>query len=392
MRRNQILYMVLLISSLILVSYHGGMISYTLFYLCLCIPLASLTYIFYVYKRLQFYQHTPSKIVEKGEILPYEVVFRNEDFIPFTHVKVKFYSEQCKVEESHKVTEYYLLPGDEKKLHTTLRCFYRGDYNVGVKEIEIMDFLYLFKLTYPVMWGLELSVLPKVIHLKNLNILSTQEDPKVHYANVSENMILENDIRRYQPGDSLKHIHWKAVARQREFLTRQVSSEVKRNYIILMDRTNVEVEGYSKLAVEDKIIEIMLAITYYLQSTKVGVSIGYEDNGLQEYDILNDEVFGRFYQSSGQIHFNGNQSLAIVLEQYMMKHPKLNFYILVTHMLTEHLYDGIVTALAKGQQIVLLYVIKEPVENDHPLIYKLGAIGVKVYCISPETSLEELIG
>ena len=392
MRKNQIAYSGLLVGSIILVSCHGGRISYALFYLCIGIPIMALAYIFYVYERLQFYQHTPSKIVEKGEILPYEVTFKNEDYIPFTHVKVNFYEEQCKIEDSNKVTEYHLLPGDEKKLETTLRCFYRGNYSVGVKEIEIMDFLYLFKWTYPVMWSLELTVLPKVIPLKHLSILAQHEDPKVQYTINRENLLLESDTRKYQPGDHPKQIHWKAVAHQGELLTRNTSSEVKRKHVVLMDCTAVKGDGYSKLAIEDKVIEIVLAISFYLQSTKAGITIGYENEGLKIHRILNDESFGVFYGLSNQIHFNGNWEIATVLEHYLMQHPELNAYLLVTHKLLEDLYQSVVRAMAYGQQVVVLYVAKEKSNQEEVMMHRLETIGAKVYWIRPEDSLEEVIG
>ena len=257
MKRNRIIYLALLIGATVLVSFYGGTISYALFYMCLSIPVVAFLYNVYVYFRLQFYQQTPSRIVEKGKVLPYEVQFKNLDWIPFTHVKVNFYDEQCQVEESDTVTEYYLMPGDEKKLKTTLRCFYRGEYCVGVKEIEIMDFLYLFKMTYPVMWSLKLTVLPTVIKLKQLGILLNDEDPKSNDLGKVENMLLESDTRKYQSGDHPRQIHWKAVARQGELLTRRTSNEIKRDNVLFLDLQSVEEKEYVKLAIEDKMIEIL---------------------------------------------------------------------------------------------------------------------------------------
>ena len=392
MRRNQLVFMGLLVGAIILVSFHGGVISYALFYLCLCVPIVALAYNVYVYKRLQFYQHTPSKIVEKGKVLPYEVIFKNEDYIPFTHVKVNFYEQQCKVEGSHKVKEYYLLPGDEKKLQTTLKCFYRGDYSVGVKEIEIMDFLYLFKITYPVMWSLELNVLPTVVKLKHLSIIPNYEDPKVQYNACTQDMLLESDTRKYIPGDHPKQIHWKALAHQGELLTRRTSTEIKRDNIILMERYIIQEDRYSQLAIEDKILEVVLALAYYLQSTKVAVKVVYEEKELREYEITDYKAFGNFYQTSSKVHFNGDYPLSKVLDVYLMQHPKLDFYILVTHQLTNGLYESIEKAIAYGQELIVLYVAKQRSKAEEILSHKLGAIGVKIYWIRPGDSLEEVIG
>ena len=392
MNKNRIIYLALLIGATVLVSFYGGTISYALFYMCLSVPVVAFIYNIYVYLRLQFYQQTPSRIVEKGKVLPYEVQFKNLDFIPFTHIKVKFYDEQCQVEANDEFTEYYLLPGDEKKLQTTLRCFYRGEYCVGVKEIEIMDFLYLFKMTYPVMWSLKLTVLPTVIKLGQLGILLNDEDPKTNDYGKAENMLLESETRKYQPGDYPRQIHWKAVARQRELLTRKVSKEIKRDNIILMDLQSVEEKEYTKLAIEDKIIEIVLAMGYYLQAQGTGAKICLYDDSLREYPITSPETFGTFYTVSSEVHFSAQKSFGEVLEAYMLQHPKLDYYLLVTHEISEELLLSASKAVTYGQKVMILLVRTDCQEAEQSYMNRLEMMGICVICIKPQDDLNKVLG
>lgn len=222
MRRNQIGYIVILAAVIVLASFHGGSVSYILLYTWLALPVVALGYTFYVYRCLEFYQNTSEKIIEKGKKVPYEIHFKNETLIPFTYIAVTFHERQCEVEEGEQFQEYCLLPGSERRVQTTIKCYYRGSYTVGVKAIEVMDFLYLFKITYSVMWPLELTVLPKVIPLNQLGILPAYEDPKksAQYTK-SEQMLLENEMRKYQPGDHLKQVHWKASAKMGQLLSRK---------------------------------------------------------------------------------------------------------------------------------------------------------------------------
>ena len=392
MKKNRIIYLALLVGATVLVSFYGGTISYALFYMCLSVPVVAFAYNIYVYFRLQFYQQTPSRIVEKGKILPYKVQFKNLDFIPFTHIKVKFYDEQCQVEANDELTEYYLLPGDEKKLQTTLRCFYRGEYCVGVKEIEVMDFLYLFKMTYPVMWSLKLTVLPTVIKLGQLGILLNDEDPKTNDYGKAENMLLESETRKYQPGDYPRQIHWKAVARQRELLTRKVSKEIKRDNIILMDLQSVEEKEYTKLAIEDKIIEIVLAMGYYLQAQGTGAKICLYDDRLREYPITSPETFGTFYTVSSEVHFSAQKSFGEVLEAYMLQHPKLDYYLLVTHEISEELLLSASKAVTYGQKVMILLVRTDCQEAEQSYMNRLEMMGICVICIKPQDDLNKVLG
>lgn len=393
MKRNQIIYGVLLIGATVLASYRGGVVSYGLFYTVLVLPLIALLYTFCVYKMLEFYQHTPDKIVEKGKILPYQVFFKNESFIPFTRVKVNFYEKQCNVEGSHLVTEYCLLPGDEKKLETTLKCFYRGTYSVGVNSIEIMDFLYLFKIVYPVMWPLELNVLPKVVHLKSLSILPSFEDPKVSYDPTrTESMLLETEMRKYQPGDPMKHINWKVSAKTGELLTRKLNTEVKKENVVLFDLSPIEAKDYSGLAIEDKILEIVLAIGNYMQTSRVKVTIGYEEKGLKEVSIHNAEEFGQFYHECGKIHFNADHDLGYLATYYFEKHPAPAFCMLVVAKIDDAFCKALQSVVAHGHELAVLYVCEEKSPIVKQTVSQIEALGIKFYWINPEELLDEAIG
>lgn len=55
------------------------------------------------------------------EDVPYRLILANEDFIPFTGIRVD----------------------------TRMYCKYRGTYPVGVKSVSVTDFLGLFTITYP---------------------------------------------------------------------------------------------------------------------------------------------------------------------------------------------------------------------------------------------------
>lgn len=392
MRKNRIIYLALLISVTVLASFFGGTISYALFNMCIGIPIVAFAYNVYVYCRLQFYQTTSSKVVEKGKILPYEVLFRNHDLIPFTHVKVNFYDEQCQVEQSDQVMEYYLLPGDEKKLITTLKCFYRGEYSVGVKQVEIIDFLYLFKMTYPVMWSLKLTVLPTVVKLRNLGILLDDEDPKTYDFGFVENMLLESDTRKYRPGDNPKQIHWKVAAKQGELFTRRESAEIKRNNIIFMDLQKIDEKGFGKLAIEDKILEIVLAIAYYLQDQNINSTICFNEDQFNECTITHPESFGNFYKTTSHILFNDQTPFSLMLERYLVQHPKLDYYILVTHGLTEELCTSIQKAVAYEQQLIVLLVSLECSEKEKESIRQLETLGVRTVVIHPDDDLDQVIG
>lgn len=63
-----------------------------------------------------------------------------------------------------------LLPHEEIRVDTKMYCKYRGTYPVGVKSVEITDFLGLFTIPYPMMSQIRLTARPRIIPMEQLKI------------------------------------------------------------------------------------------------------------------------------------------------------------------------------------------------------------------------------
>jgi uncharacterized protein (DUF58 family) len=234
MKINRFICVAAIIGSSIFASYYGGNLSYALFYLTLLLPVISFLYTVYVYFRFKIYQTIDSFLVVKGDWTLYSFVIANEDFITFRNVKVNFLSDKSTIEATNQVTEYSLLPSESERLETRIKCNYRGEYEVGVDSIEVTDFLYLFKITYPIGTKLKVIVLPRVVPLELLGIAPPEEDVKnpQRFSNNAEEE-LDTEVRKYYPGDSRKRIHWKASARMHELISRKYSIFQKQKLLFL---------------------------------------------------------------------------------------------------------------------------------------------------------------
>lgn len=392
MQRNRIIYAIFLVSSTVLVSFKGGSITYAFFYLSLLIPVVSLAYTFYVYKRLQFYQTTPKRVVVKGEILPYEVTFQNHDRIPYTHIKVHFYEENSKVIASQTIKEYDLLPGDEKQLKSQLQCFYRGNYEVGVKNIEITDFFNLVKMTYPAEWPLRLTVLPRVVKLRQLGIAASEEDPKTTRFSLGTQMEpLENQVRKYEIGDAFKAVHWKASAKKGELLVRQSSSPIKRENILLLDLSSTGEIDIMRFYTEDKMLETVLAVAQYYVDKRIRSSVYLMQGGLKEYVLQNQVDFGGFYERCISLYFNEEVRIEGLLLEQFSKKGELGFYMVITHHLSESLFQVLNEILEKGGEVAILLVNDAIPDENIAQLEKITALGAKVCQIKSRDALEDVL-
>ena len=144
MIRNRLIWLFLFALSLVGISFYGGAVSYGFFFLMLFIPLISLIYLLVVYVTFKIYERVDKGNILAGETAPYYFTLQNEGFTGFAGIKVLFFSSFSKVFSIDDKKEYELYPTAGIRKDTFLLCKYRGEYEVGIKQVEITDFFRLF--------------------------------------------------------------------------------------------------------------------------------------------------------------------------------------------------------------------------------------------------------
>lgn len=161
--------------------------------------------------------------------MPYYFVLQNSTVFAFSSISAKLFSGLSYVMDMPDNEEYELLPGDRHTVQTKLVCKYRGEYEVGVKEIVITDFLRLFRFRYKVPGTIKAIVYPRIIHK---NELVTIGEIAAFQCRETFDKQTEPDVvvRDYIAGDTLKMIHWKATAREQKLKTRTLTGEEKQRH------------------------------------------------------------------------------------------------------------------------------------------------------------------
>ena len=349
MKRNRIIYFLLCVAALILASFYGGPVSYSLLFGLLLVTPVSLIYLLAVYFFFRIYQVIGSKHITTYEPVPYYFVLQNEYLLNFCHISVGTYSTFSNIEEltvrklrndtpekdkitgkkgnnknkdknNEKVrkissagTVYELLPGENVRFDTTLICKYRGDYYVGIKEITIVDFFRLFKITYHVPEPLGAIVSPRIIKLDALKCLS---DPV--FSTYKENPNLKTDfdasVREYVPGDPLKGIHWKSTAKAGKLLSRITYGEQRQGISIFIDTKRISDDEYEYIPVENKCMEIVLALTDYFSNYSIPVTCFYDQKAMKTLSCGNPGEMELFLKNFAQLHFMEDEDAGSALD------------------------------------------------------------------------------
>jgi len=392
MKINRIVCILFIVGSVVFASYIGGNISYALFYVSVFIPVISFLYTVYIYARFKIYQSLDSHMLVKGDWNNYSFVIGNEDFIAFRNIKVNFLYDKSTIKKSDETIEYSLLPGERERLETQIRCNYRGEYFIGVDSIEVTDYLYLFTITYPLASKLKVLVLPRVLKIEQLGLAPAFIDPKnpVNVSNMVEEE-LDTEVRRYNPGDNKKRIHWKASARAGTLLSRKYYKKPKAEAVLFMDLMKITADELQVVIAEDKIIESILAVANYYVSQNTPCEIVYDMDGIRQISMYSKGDFDAFYKHCVNIRFSAALSVSVLMHRRLQRGDEGNFYLTATSKLSRDLYLTSLQVISRGNRLCILYISSDVSKETANLIEDLKKAGADVYLILPLDEIEEVL-
>ena len=392
MRLNRLIIILSIIGAGVFASYFGGNIPYALFYLTILIPVIAFLYTLYVYIRFKIYQKMGSIMVVKGDWTEYSFMICNEDFVTFRNIKVNFLKDKSIIEDTGVSTEFSLLPSEKEGMKTRIKCNYRGEYEVGVDSVEVTDFLYLFSITYPIGTKLKAVVLPRVVEIDKLGIAPPQVDVKnpVFHSNQAEEE-LDTELRKYSPGDNRKRINWKASAKTNELLSRKYLHRPKAEILLFMDLFKIKENELQIIAVEDKIIEIILAIANYYSLSGMGSHIIYDEEGHKQVLIRAKRDFNVFYKACAKINFKAKTPVSELIRLRMLRGDEGLFVVAATHFLTKELYLTALQVIASGNYICVMFISDDVSDATKAMLDSMRLAGAAVYQIMSEDEIEDVL-
>lgn len=301
MKRNRIILGILWILSLVGISFFGGPVSYGFFALLTLVPLVSLGYLLCTLTFFRIYQELDSKNLVADHQVDFFFTLMNEYFFGFSSIRVRFFSSFSKISGLDDGVEYELLPGTGITKQTVLLCRYRGEYEVGIKSVEMQDYLRLFRITHHNKETLRVIVRPNLVTLEELRSAENMDTmARESQANQTEPDAL---VRRYESGDDLRHVHWKASARCGELLTRKYVGEEREGVAIVLATWRCGEEQMQYLPAENKMLETALALALFYAKKKIAVRVWHLADGLRQSSVSGLEEFERYYEMLSTVEF-----------------------------------------------------------------------------------------
>lgn len=330
MNRNLIFLIALWILSLVGISFYGGAVSYGFFIVITLIPVISLLYMLFVFLKFKIYQKIDIRNLISNQTAPFYFTLQDESMIAFSGVRVIFYSSFSTISGLDDGIEYELHPHKGIQKETQIVCKYRGEYEVGIKQVVIRDFFRLFSISYRNREPLRVIVKPNLVYINDLRSAETAlSAARDSGANRTEPDVL---VREYAPGDDRRLIHWKSTAATHKLMVRDRIGEEQQGIGILMDsqRFCAKMEDY--LPVENKILETVLALTLFFIGKNVPVTAYYMNGGMRETVIEGTAKFDSFYEEMAKFSFQKEnehrEMFARVMQNGRIFHKRIVFMVL----------------------------------------------------------------
>jgi hypothetical protein len=269
-----------------------------------------------------------------------------------------------------------------------LECRYRGYYSVGVRSVEIRDFLGVFRLLSKYTEAKTVIVYPRILVLEKMKLKTNFiSETQTILDSKYEDMSTISDIRKYAYGDSYKKIHWKLKAKNSEIMIKNFQSTSETSAVLILDLKKLPYAPDISIVIEDKIIEAMVAVVYYCLSGWIPTNIFYFQEKLVDLQAKNPLDFNSLYRELSRVRFNETASTGDLLELYLNEHITRANIVIFTSVIDYNLYDQIYKSKFSGYEILLVYVSPEELtgskdETAESIISYLPEIGVDYYRIN----------
>lgn len=300
MRKNRIIYIIILVGCLIFSMAYKSRISAVLLATTAAYPLAALllTALSLLFVKAEFTEKY--KECEKNRKFDIGIWAVNRSVLPFVPVEIScVLPDAASGKMSGKRVYASLCPFGRSRLVITCMHAFRGSYTCSIDRVAVCDPLRLIRLSRRLDVKMNVVFLPRRISLGEIADTSDAENDTS-----SNPMRGEKDefshVRSYIEGDILQLIHWKLTAKTDELMIKQFDEINDRHALILCDYNFPE--NADAVARADGIIEtaVAFALSTGRSGVKTRVRFGAADADMYG-DIDTPADFERFYRTMAVI-------------------------------------------------------------------------------------------
>ncbi len=288
-----------------------GTALFVLFIFFCALPVFSIIILIIWYIGLDSSQSFSALVPVKGDMLQYRLMVFNRSFVPIPSVTVEFASVSPALDAELPSFSLSIEPGTGRTKDFSVRCLYRGKYELGVRALRTHDFLQLLALRKKTRTE-TLNVYPRIVELEPYSPIAQGAAGNGRHpsAGMQTDPTLFKQLREYREGDSIRHIYWKKYASIGRPVLKEYERTKRRGTRIYFDTRKNRAGGINELEQEDVSVEILVALTKHLLERNVHTTViapGWE-GGCIESDEM--KGFDDLYRATIELEFSESPSPA----------------------------------------------------------------------------------
>lgn len=369
-----------------------------LFNVLISLLVVSMGYTIYIYARFKFVQDIDKRVIVKGETVKLIVKLSNEDIILYPFIHVSFFGSHSLFNSNSYSKSLCITPFSKEEFVFDMECKYRGQYEVGISDIYIEDFLGLLRLKYRIPETKKIIVYPKIEHISKFDVFTTNNF-ETHSSSQGSMEDINNikDMRSYQYGDSFRKIHWKLSARTNKLMIKNYQNTSDSNVNILLDLRPGNYSNEVNIIFEDKLIEAAVAVLNYYLFRGIPVNYIYYDQKIEMLRASNRIEFEFVYKTLSSVVFDQTALLADIVKLHYESSTNTNDMVILTSMLDVELYNEIYKVQMSNHSICLIYISPKTVVSDNfeivdEILDNLPEIGIRTFTINPADDIKMILG
>ena len=374
MLKNRLTYALVAVVLFLFIYLQEHRMTYMAFYVVLIMPILSYLVGLFSKRHFSISEKLSSDFIMKEQETVYRVTIRNHSFLPCSFARIRFDACTVGLEVGSKEKYFSLLPYKYHEASFQIRGIYRGQYDIGIRDITFYDFLGLFQFKLPENELHSLTIMPHIISISDLPLDSATGDASSSssyikgedYSNVAE-------LRAFQSTDSYRQIHWKASAKKGELISKNFHEEEEHAVTFFIDNIRPTENLSHALAIEDRMIEMVVSAMSYC--CRAGYPVSIKAMGGGHVDFTHD--FTRLYQEVSKLTFNGVSGFNVLLNDYLNSEKvQMNLFVFV-RLLNDVLIVMLQSLIFAGNRVTV-FVFKH---MDDDMIGKLRALNVNLVFI-----------
>lgn len=381
MGKNRLRYISLIILAWVLVYFYGGRIPYMLAAVVLIIPIVSYLHLLMSFNSLMYSQRLSSRSPLKEDKVEYIEYFANESIVPCCYIEVVYFSNKHLTGFNSNNRSYWFGPLQKTEAVQHIQFTHRGVYEFGAGEIIFTDLLGIFKIKRKINESIKAGVMPRIYNVKVPELYNEINlEAEVRSKRYFEDVSLFEDVRKYQYGDSMKRVHWKLSAKNRELMVKNYNGISRNRITLLIDMQHTSGDAEDILYREDRIIESSLSVAKYFCDKYEQVEVVFFEKGIiNSIHLANPEEFMSLYNILALKDFNSGYNILDLIKSIILNNMSSGNVLIVSASLDTNFLGELLDISLKGfdTSLILCETINKGSEEEK-LIEDIKSQGVLV--------------